>query len=721
MASLGQPNSTSTNDRSKKSSAQVRRHQIAVACEQCRRRKVKCNGTRPCTECDLRGVPCVYEAQAGETRTQAVKRKYEDLEQSHDALLELIDLAASRRDALDILSRVKHGDDIHDMLARLKEGENLYEAHLGGRSRVRRMLLSALIQSSASVQKIIELAPFLAEERLRVDLLETKEWRAQTNRLVSARMLSHLILGVNENGTYPSMNSYAASQSDARSRVDTLLDVPAFAVPALPWTRLTRDDDLVSHLVSVFLTTNNIYWRYVEEDLFVASMQSGSIITEYCSPFLIHAICAMACSNSEHPAAFLHTDDFISRGEHFHYEALRLWLLEEGRASLTNLQALVILSVESGFRGKDKLTVTLLAVALQMNKDLPFTASSEGKAAADRARARSHASWAAHHFDVTCSLGLLRPSTILDPRMDYMPNLPDSRTEWSGAPFVASRVMFRPSALMRERCVLTRLNSEVNLLLFAKQESMSSRDFEKATTDLKGRLLGWYHMLPDDLIFRSGLPAPVYELHGTYFCAIILLCSHTETLVPAKKAAESQARPSPANSTASDTPEAAPAPESLLYALQAARMCQHYRETYGLKITSCFVFQTAALVCLILLNRLDFSLTYSSALREGNPIPFYDATSAFEESYRCLLGIGTRVMIARGVARMVYQTSKVTGRALPESASKVRDIVADATWGASDVHRISSSYPNYSMPENVNGAAEATMEALLKQWEAVQV
>ncbi|KAK6429381.1 hypothetical protein LTR95_014471, partial [Oleoguttula sp. CCFEE 5521] len=666
-------------------------------------------------------VHCVYEAQAGETRTQAVKRKYEDLEQSHDALLELIDLAASRRDAPDILSRVKHGDDIHEILAQLKEGEDLYEAHQGGRARVRRMLLSCLIQSTASVQEIIEMAPFLAEERLRADLLETREWRSLNNRLVSARMLSYLMLSVNENGVQTSVNDFAASQFNTWSLVDSRLDVPAFSVPALPWTRLTRDDNLMSHLVSIFLTTNNIYGRYVEEDLFVASMQSGCSMTEYCSPFLVNAICAMACQNSEHPAAFVQTDEFISRGEHFHDEALRLWLLEDGRASLTSLQALIILSIESGFRGRDKMTITLLAVVLQMNNDLPFPPAMESKVAADRVRARSHVSWATHYFDVTFSLGLLRPSTNLDPRMDHVPNLPDSRAEWSGAPFLASRMMFRPNALMRERCVLTRLNSEVNHLLFARQESMSSRDYEKAASDLKSRLLGWYHMLPDDLTFRSDLPAPVYELHGTFLCAIILLCSHTETLLPSKKASESQDRPSPTTSTASTTPEAAPAPESLLYALQAARMCQHYRETYGFKITSPFVFQTAALVCLILLNRLDFSLTYSSALREGNPIPFYDARSAFEESYRCLLGIGTRVMIARGVARMVYQTVKMTGRVMPEAATKVREIVAEATWGASDVHRISSSYPNYSLPESVNPAAEATMEALLKQWEAMQV
>lgn len=38
-------------------------------------------------------------------------------------------------------------------------------------------------------------------------------------------------------------------------------------------------------------------------------------------------------------------DDFITRGQHFYDEALRLWLLEEGRSSLANLQALVLMAM----------------------------------------------------------------------------------------------------------------------------------------------------------------------------------------------------------------------------------------------------------------------------------------------------------------------------------------------------------------------------------------
>jgi hypothetical protein len=114
----------------------------------------------------------------------------------------------------------------------------------------------------------------------------------------------------------------------------------------------------------------------------------------------VNAVCALACLSSEHSAAFLRPDDLMSRGEHFHNEALRLWLLEGGKASVTNIQALVISSMGAGFRGKDKLGISLLAVAVQMNKDLPFPpTSAEYITMSDRTRARMSASWTAHHFD----------------------------------------------------------------------------------------------------------------------------------------------------------------------------------------------------------------------------------------------------------------------------------------------------------------------------------
>jgi hypothetical protein len=340
----------------------------------------------------------------GETRMRATKRKYEDLEEEHTALLELIDIAALRSDARDILQQLKRGRKVGDLLGLLKKGDITYQADIGSSPRTRRMLLSLLIQSTASLDEIILTAPRIAEAQLDI-AWDSQHPGAQTlkdrtidaSAIISAvesfsapdaRPLSGLPLGVGENGS---------ELSNANGKRPLVTN--NFLVPAQPWTKLTTDDALVSHLVTVFLNYPNVYWRYVEEDLFLHGMQRG-IANEYCSPFLVNAVCALACMSSEHSAAFLRPDDLVSRGEHFHNEALRLWLLEGGKASVTNIQALVISSMGAGFRGKDKLGISLLAVAVQMNKDLPFPpTSAEYITMSDRTRARMSASWTAHHFD----------------------------------------------------------------------------------------------------------------------------------------------------------------------------------------------------------------------------------------------------------------------------------------------------------------------------------
>jgi hypothetical protein len=92
----------------------------------------------------------------------------------------------------------------------------------------------------------------------------------------------------------------------------------------------------------------------------------------------------------------------MSRGENFHKEALRLWILERGKASVTNIQALIILSMGAGFRGKDKLGLSLITIAVQMNNDLPFPPTApENIFMTERLRARVSASWTAHLFDTS--------------------------------------------------------------------------------------------------------------------------------------------------------------------------------------------------------------------------------------------------------------------------------------------------------------------------------
>jgi hypothetical protein len=75
-------------------------------------------------------------------------------------------------------------------------------------------------------------------------------------------------------------SSQAGSQEpvylDIHSRItlEKLCDIPLVQVPAKPWTAVTDDGQLVSHLVSLYFTWDNP--------------------SEFCTPLLVNSVLAMA-------------------------------------------------------------------------------------------------------------------------------------------------------------------------------------------------------------------------------------------------------------------------------------------------------------------------------------------------------------------------------------------------------------------------------------------
>lgn len=77
--------------------------------------------------------------------------------------------------------------------------------------------------------------------------------------------------------------------------INELVDKPAFSVPAAPWTKITHNDWVVSHLVSAYLNWYHFYYHNFDEVLFLEAMVSGDLESSYCSPLLVNAVLAMGC------------------------------------------------------------------------------------------------------------------------------------------------------------------------------------------------------------------------------------------------------------------------------------------------------------------------------------------------------------------------------------------------------------------------------------------
>jgi hypothetical protein len=120
--------------------------------------------------------------------------------------------------------------------------------------------------------------------------------------------------------------------------------------------------------------------------------------------------------------------------------------------------------------------------------------------------------------------------------------------------------------------------------------------------------------------------------------------------------------------------------------LEATDLLKNFRQTYGFKSSLAYIFQSAALVSSILLNNLASPPKRLPQVANGVANLHDDLVSAFNESYRCLLAIGTKLMVGRGVARMVYQTSRTgNGAPLPEDTWRLLDVLGDIVWTSTDV------------------------------------
>lgn len=93
------------------------------------------------------------------------------------------------------------------------------------------------------------------------------------------------------------VNLQGPSPSFRRKVMDVhfLCDTPPMRVPAKPWTTVTDDDEIVSHLVSLYFTWDYPFYAFLDSEVFVKHMAIGDIHSEFCTPFLVNALLANAC------------------------------------------------------------------------------------------------------------------------------------------------------------------------------------------------------------------------------------------------------------------------------------------------------------------------------------------------------------------------------------------------------------------------------------------
>lgn len=104
-----------------------RRTLIQSACTSCQKRKSRCDGRRPvCSRCQKLQVECIYNAEQGESRMSALRRKNSALERERDEAQDLITQIRSRPEleAQEVYRHIRENTHASDLGAFIHEATN---------------------------------------------------------------------------------------------------------------------------------------------------------------------------------------------------------------------------------------------------------------------------------------------------------------------------------------------------------------------------------------------------------------------------------------------------------------------------------------------------------------------------------------------------------------------------------------------------------------------
>jgi hypothetical protein len=150
---------------------------------------------------------------------------------------------------------------------------------------------------------------------------------------------------------------------------------------------------------------------------------------------------------------------------------------------------------------------------------------------------------------------------------------------------------------------------------------------------------------------------------------------------------------------------------------KAAQVMSDFRQRYGFKISPAWLLQLEAVTASVLM--LDPELTEPTILASHSATELKgsirDSHTAFDEVFRGLLGTGVEVMIARGIARMMYCTARDHNIVLSRSTRTMLQIMSSTAWRPSDLSLVNSVFPDFTTTKG-HGDSRGLTE-LLSNWE----
>ncbi|KAL4819578.1 hypothetical protein BDW67DRAFT_154852 [Aspergillus spinulosporus] len=457
-----------------------RKRKVTTACTNCQNLRIKCAGQQdqPCANCVDTKVECVRNPSQDGRSKIPIRQRLKSLEEDQDLFLRL-------------LRTLRHDN-----------------------------------------QQVDSLLEYIVDEKPSLD-----EIRQYMDRYFPPQDLERSLdlLELDEEGG----SDHPASVSAHRAlNIARLCDIPPYSGPACPWTTVTDDNELVSHLISLYFTWNHLFFNCIERDLFLRDLNSGNVNSPFCSPFLVNAILAGACWYSSYPETCAVPGDITTKGQHFWGEARRLLDAQGGKITLPTVQGMAIMFPASCVMGKDEVG---WLYAVQTSNAIPvLRAYLEDPSNNDLHREVTSAmvdqleiSW--FNAAIARCFGLRREPPMGVPQCSRLPVHEKTDETWFPYPR-----QVEPAPAIHRNCVLNHAVALGEIIwhlcggLYAggQDGQIPGADIGQIVSKAYEDLLRWRENVPACIEYDEESLPDVLSLHMDYHTIIMTALSYLKTSIP---------------------------------------------------------------------------------------------------------------------------------------------------------------------------------------------
>jgi hypothetical protein len=343
------PPAKGKNKKSEKDGASsVKRRCVSTACIACRRRKSKCDGNLPkCAACALVYLTeCEYAPHTDHRRKGVYKKDIDHLKPRNSTLQTLIQAILNYDD-----------EDVSDLVRQVRTCESLDDLadHIVAKEK-------GLVEKQDSPD-----SPVYPQDAY----MEIPQFDAELSGKMGDLLLEGSVKFVGGTSNLIWLPPGAESRATPSSPGSSKAIVRPREEAVISWTSVTKDKDLILHLINMYFCWHYSFFTTLSKELFYRDFLQGTP-TEHCSALLVNVMLSLGCHFSARPEARADPRDSATTGDHFFNEAKRLLFENDafGTAKLCTIQALALMSVREAGCGREGRGWAYSGVSFRMACDL---------------------------------------------------------------------------------------------------------------------------------------------------------------------------------------------------------------------------------------------------------------------------------------------------------------------------------------------------------------